>query len=253
MMVVIVSRSVGGRDEGSEDEHTMPEDTRLSVDARALQKCALFKDLDEAERRNLAERSHRRHFASGEYVFRFGDAGDSLMAILTGLVRIARPAAKGKEVILADLPAGEIIGEMAVLDGKPRSADAIALTNVELLVLDRREFIPFLEKHPQVCLKLLALVCAKLRLADERMTDIGFVDMPARLAKTLLRYAPVQGSHSQFKLSLKQHELAEMIGSTREGVNRLLNDWQRAGILELKAGWIVVANQASLAAMAMAE
>jgi CRP/FNR family transcriptional regulator, cyclic AMP receptor protein len=125
-----------------------------------------------------------------------------------------RLAAKDKEVILADLPAGEIIGEMAVLDGKPRSADGIALTNVELLVLDRREFMPFLEEHPKVCLKLLAQVCAKVRLADERMADIGFVDMPARLAKALLRYAPPEGSHKPFKVGLKQHELAEMIGGS---------------------------------------
>jgi CRP-like cAMP-binding protein len=231
----------------------MHDESRRSVDARALQKCALFKELGEGDLRKLAERSYRHPYKAGEYVFRFGDPGESMMIILTGLVRIARPAVKGKEVILADLPAGEIIGEMAVLDGKPRSADGIALTNVELLVLARREFIPFLEEHPKVCLKLLAEVCAKVRRADERMADIGFVDMPARLAKALLRYAPPEGSHKTFKVGLKQHELAEMIGGTREGVNRLLNDWQRAGILKLDAGWIVVADQRALAGMGRAE
>jgi CRP-like cAMP-binding protein len=231
----------------------MPDDSRLSVDARALQRCALFADLDEGDLRTLAARSHRRHYKAGEYIFRFGDPGESMMEILIGMVRIARPAAKGKEVILADLPAGEIIGEMAVLDGKPRSADGVALTNVDLLVLDRREFLPFLEQHPKVCLKLLSQVCMKVRLADERMADIGFVDMPARLAKAILRYAPVGDSRASFRLSPRQHELAEMIGGTRESVNRLLNDWQRAGFLKLDAGRIVVLNRPALEDMTGAD
>src|SRR5437764_1564257 len=99
----------------------MQANSRLSVDAHALQKCVLFKDLDLEDCRKLAERSHRNQYGAGEYIFRFGDPGDSMMEIVTGLVRIVRPAAKGKEVILADLPAGEVIGEMAVLDAKPRS------------------------------------------------------------------------------------------------------------------------------------
>jgi CRP-like cAMP-binding protein len=232
----------------------MRDESTLLVDARALQKCALFKDLDETDRRKLAERSHRRHFQAGEYIFHFGDPGESLMAILTGAVRISRPAVKGKEVILNDLPAGEIMGELAVLDGKQRSADAMALTNAELLVLDRREFIPFLEEHPRLCLRLLAMVCAKLRLSDERMKDIGFVDLPARLAKVLLRYAPPAADrHRQFKLSLNQSELAEMVGAAREGVNRVLNDWHRGGILELKSGWIVVIKRDAVEAIASTE
>jgi CRP/FNR family transcriptional regulator, cyclic AMP receptor protein len=232
----------------------MLDESRLSIDARALCKCALFKELHEADRLRLAERAHRRQFRAGDHIFRFGDVGESMMTILTGTVRISRPTgARGKEMILVDLPPGEIIGEIALLDGKARSADATALTNAELLMLDRREFIPFLEEHPHLCLKLLAMVCAKLRLSDERMADIGFVDMPARLAKALLRYAPISGEHHRpFKLSLTQTELAEMIGVRREGVSRLLNDWQRNGILELKEGWIVVPNQDSLAGIANA-
>jgi CRP-like cAMP-binding protein len=146
---------------------------------------------------------------------------------------------------------GEVIGEMAVLDGKERSADGVAHTNVELLVLDRRDFIPFLEEHPRLCLKMLELVCAKLRLADEMMKDIGFLDLPTRLAKVLMRYAPAPNEpHRQFKLSLTQEELAEMSVGRRESVNRVLNDWQREGIVELKDGWIVVGDREALGDLA---
>ena len=222
--------------------------SRQLADVQALQRCALFSDLDEEDRRLLALRSHRRQFRAGETVCRFGDPGQSLMAIITGTIWISRPTPKGKVVILADLPAGEIIGEMAVLDGGERSADAVALTNVELLVLDRREFLPFLEEHPRLCLRLLAILCAKLRLADERMSDIGFVDLPARLAKTLLHHGPSRAEPSRpFKLSISQTVLAEMTGATRESINRQLREWQRRGVVDLKGGWIVVENTSELA------
>jgi len=216
----------------------MPADSKLLTDAQALKRCALFSDLDDDDRRLLAQRSHRRQFRAGDYVCSFGDPGQSMMAIITGTIRISRPTSKGKVVILADLPAGEFIGDMAVLDGRERSADCVALTNVELLVLDRRELLPFLEEHPRLCLALLKILCARLRLADERMADIGFVDLPARLAKTLLRQGTSRADHSRpFKLSISQTVLAEMTGATRESVNRQLREWQRRGVVDLKGGW----------------
>ena len=161
-----------------------------------------------------------------------------MMAVIAGTVRISLPTVKGKEIILADLPAGELFGEIAMLDGKPRSANATALTKCELLVLERQHVIPFLQENPAVCLKLMEMLCARIRRSDERMADIAFFDLPTRLAKVLLSY-PEKAS-GPTRLSLSQAELAEMAGGTRENVNRCLRDWQRRGIVELKGGWTII-------------
>jgi len=205
---------------------------------KLLEKCTLFGALDDKARRELAEHAHPRHFATGDAICRIDEHGDSMMAVVLGVVRISLPAVRGKEIILADLRAGEMFGEIALLDGKPRSANATALTNCELMVLERRDVLPFLERNPAACMKLMELLCARIRRSDERMSDIAFFDLPARLAKTLLSY-PAQG-HGAAKLSLSQRELAEMSGGTRENVNRCLRDWQRRGILELKDRWTII-------------
>jgi len=205
---------------------------------KILERCALFSAIDERARRELTAHAHPRSYAAGDPICRIEEHGDSMMAVVLGVVRISLPAARGKEIILADLAAGEMFGEIALLDGKARSANATALTNCELMVLERRDVLPFLERNPAACMKLMEILCARIRRSDERMSDIAFYDLPARLAKTLLSY-PAQG-RGPAKLSLSQRELAEMSGGTRENVNRCLRDWQRRGILELKDRWTII-------------
>jgi CRP/FNR family transcriptional regulator, cyclic AMP receptor protein len=216
--------------------------------SKLLQKCALFETLDEKERHELSGHAHARSFAAGQSICRLGDRGDSMMAVAVGTVRISLPTAKGKELILADLPAGELLGEIALLDGMPRSADATALTNCELIILERRDVLPFLERNPAACLKLMEMLCRRIRRSDERMYDIAFFDLPVRLAKTVLHYArqSAQGDGGSVKLSLSQNELAEMAGGTRENVNRCLRGWQRDGIVDLKDGWTIILKPQSL-------
>ena len=203
-----------------------------------LERSPLFALVDERNRRELVAHAVPRSFGAGEPICRVGDPGVSMMAVIAGTVRISLPTAKGKEIILADLPAGELFGEIAMLDGKPRSASATALTKCELLVLERRHVIPFLEKNPAVCLKLMEMLCARIRHSDERMADIAFFDLPTRLAKVMLNY-PAK-TRDDTRLSLSQRELAEMAGGTRENVNRCLRDWQRRGIVESKGGWTII-------------
>jgi CRP-like cAMP-binding protein len=113
---------------------------------KLLEKCALFSSLDETARRDIAAYAKPRSFGTGEPICRLGDRGDSMMAVVVGTVRISLPTTRGKEVILADLRVGELFGEIAVLDGKPRSANVTAHTNCELMVLERRDLLPFLEE-----------------------------------------------------------------------------------------------------------
>jgi CRP/FNR family transcriptional regulator, cyclic AMP receptor protein len=214
---------------------------------KLLEKCLLFGALDEGGRRDLSARAQPRSFAVNEPIFRVGEPGHSMMAVIIGLVRISLPTQKGRDLILADLPAGELFGEIALLDGKPRSANATALTKCDLVVLERRDILPFLERNPAACLKLMQFLCARIRRSDERMSDIAFYDLPARLAKTLLHY-PAHGS-GPVKLSLSQRELAEMSGGTRENVNRCLRDWQRRGILQLQDRWTIILKPEALHAL----
>ena len=214
---------------------------------KLLEKCALFKALDERERNDLAAHARPLSFAANAPIFHVGDPGRSMMGVVIGTVRISLPTPKGREIIFADLPAGEVFGEIALLDGKPRSASALALTKCELLVLERRDVLPFLERSPTACLNLMQLLCGRIRRSDERMAEIAFFDLPARLARTLLRY-PTQGRDPP-KLSLSQRELAEMSGATRENVNRCLREWQRRGILEMKNRWTIILKPEALHAL----
>jgi CRP-like cAMP-binding protein len=147
--------------------------------------------LNEQERRDIAAHARSRTFTPNESIFHIGEPGSSMMGVMVGTVRISLPGWKDKNLILADLPAGEFFGELAVLDGKPRSASATALTKCELLVLERRNFLPFLERSP--CFNLMQLLCRRIRSADDHMSEIAFFDLPARLARTLLR-CPAPGA-----------------------------------------------------------
>ena len=214
---------------------------------KVLERCALFRALGERERIDLAAHAQPRTFAANQPIFHLGEPGYSMMGVVVGTVRIWLPTPKGRDIILADLVAGELFGEIALLDGKARSANATALTNCELLVLERRDVLPFLERNPTACLNLMQMLCARVRRTDERMAEIAFFDLPARLARVLLRYPAV--GRGPPKLSLSQRELAEMSGSTRENVNRCLRDWQRQGILDLKNRWTIVLKPEALHAL----
>jgi CRP/FNR family transcriptional regulator, cyclic AMP receptor protein len=214
---------------------------------KLLEKCVLFSSLDEKARHDIAAYAMPRSFTAGESICRLGDHGDSMMAVVVGTVRISRPTSRGKEIILADLRSGELFGEIALLDGKARSANVAALTNCELMILERRNLIPFLERNPAACMKLMEILCARIRRSDERMSDIAFFNLPIRLAKILLNYQP--DARAGAKLSLSQSELAEMAGGTREKVNRCLRDWQRQGIIELKNRWTIIRKPEALLAL----
>lgn len=233
----------------------MPTDVRLPQEPivedalRMLGRCVVFRALDDDARRRLAAHAQRRRFAAGDLIFQSGSSGQSMITVVTGTVRISAHSPNGKEIILADLPPGEVVGEIAVLDGGQRTADASALTNCEVLVLERRDVLPFLEEHPKACIKLLELMCQRLRKSDQWITDIAFAELPMRLAKVLLAAVAAQGRRSDGRpprLAFSQRELGSMVGATRESVNRCLQQWSRAGIVQLKEGWIVIVGEPAL-------
>ncbi len=214
-----------------------------------LAKCLLFRALDDSARQELALRVRRGSFKAGEPIFHLGAPGQSMVVILAGIVRVSLPGPKGKAVILSDLGSGEILGEVALLDGKERSADATALTNCSVAVLERRDVVPVLLRRPEACLKLLELLCTRLRKSDEQMAELAFLELPARLAKVLLERAGPPAAGKVQKIALSQSELASMINATRENVNRCIRDWERQGIVARERGWISIQQRDALSAL----
>jgi CRP/FNR family cyclic AMP-dependent transcriptional regulator len=216
--------------------------------SRLLRNSVLFRDLGDAEIGALAERASLRRYPAGDVIFHMGDPGESLLGILTGTVRIARITARGDELILADFGAGDVFGEIALLDGQGRSATATAITNCSLICLARRDFLTFLGSRPDVAASIIRVLCSKLRTADDRSSDLIFLGLGARLAKVLLARASETTAYPAGRVSLTQSELATMIGATRSNVNRQLKAWERAGVVAMSRGWIVILDRTSLAA-----
>lgn len=188
---------------------------------------------------------------AGDMIFRQGDTGVGLVAVLSGQVKITSSSSGGREIVLNLINPGEVFGEMALLDGKPRSADAVTTATSELLVIDRRDFLPFLSAHPDVCIRLMAVLCERLRKTSQQVEDLMFLDLPTHLAKTLLHLAASQGETpvlgGEITLKLTQRDLGNLVGRSREAVNRQLRDWQEAGLIRLTPGKIVLCDPQALA------
>jgi CRP/FNR family transcriptional regulator, cyclic AMP receptor protein len=144
--------------------------------------------------RKLAVHARLIGYPVGATIFAKGDPGLGLLAVVSGLVRISVPAKGGKEVVLRLVGANEVFGEIALLDGGPRTAVATAATQCRLLSLDHRDFIPVLKDEPALAIRLLGLISHRLRQTSEQVEDISFGDPQKRLAKALLRLAEVQGA-----------------------------------------------------------
>jgi len=183
-----------------------------------------------------------------------GDPGTSLFAICSGTVKISAPSAEGKGAVFNLLEQGAIFGEIAVLDGLPRTADAIALTDCELMVIERRDFVTLVRERPEFALKLIEVLCRRLRHTTGQLEDVMFLDLPGRLAKALLQafenWGPTSGGK---KIALTQRNLSEMIGMSRESTNKQLRAWEKLKLIELQRGGIVILAPDALAAIAAAQ
>jgi CRP-like cAMP-binding protein len=215
---------------------------------QVLRRSAFFARLPDDEVDAILEHAVIRRYAAGAQIFYKGDPGSSMMAVLRGRVVIRAPSSEGKEIILNIINEGEIFGEIALLDGKERTADATAMTDCELLVVSRRSFLPLLER-PDTTRELLNVLCERLRRTSEQVEDVLFLDVGARIAKTLLRFTNAGGAVQpgvRIVLGMSQRELGNLAGVSREKVNRKLQAWRRAGIITVDKGTIFIRDPAAL-------
>jgi len=218
-----------------------------------LQYNFLFRGLPPSVIASVAALATRRKFARGTVIFSQGDEADALYGVVAGRVRISASGAQGREVFLSVMDPGDTFGEIAVMDGLPRTATATVIEAATLVLIQKDDFLQLLAEQPQLSIHLLRLLCQRLRWTSELVEESAFLDATARLAKRLLILATLHGRTApdgQIELRISQDELARFLGSSRQIVNQHLREWQRNGWVELRRGRITIVDPAQLRALA---
>ncbi len=219
---------------------------------QALGRCRLFAGLGPEALQAIARTLRVRHFRRGEVLFHEGDPGDALFIVASGAVKVVVPSEEGAEAILATLRRGDFLGELALLDGAPRSASAIALEATDALALPRDQFRALANTEPAIRDALLESMARELRRLTTHVAELHFLDLTGRLAARLARLAEENGERRpdgsiRLDAPLTQSDLAAMIGATRQSVNKLLGEFEKEGLLRLERDSVVVVDLQALA------
>jgi CRP/FNR family transcriptional regulator len=221
--------------------------------AVVLKTTALFGALAELELAVLAARMSRKRFAAGELLFSEGEPCNGLYIVLSGRVRIFKTSVSGREQVLSIEGAGGTVAELPVFDGGPYPASVIALDETEIAFLSRRDFQGFCMEHPEVALKVLAVVGARLRQLVAIIEELSFTTIRQRLASTLVKLAQNEGKKTargiEFRLPASHQEMASQLGTVRELISRNLTRLQAEGLLEVNARDVVVKDMKGLVAL----
>jgi CRP-like cAMP-binding protein len=228
-----------------------PTSRHVAVDIERLrQRSVLFSVLSDEDADAIIQLGRIVQHPAKHVIFQVGEAGDHLLMLLDGRVKVSLNSADGKEAILSILESGDVIGEMALLDGEPRSATVTAMDECRFLVLWRRDFLPFLEKNPHVAMKLLAGLSLRLRATNDLVGNLSFLNLPARLARILInlgqQYGKLTSTGIAIGLKLSQEELGNLVGVSRESVNRQIRIWVEASVLDYTHGTIILRNSDAL-------
>jgi CRP/FNR family transcriptional regulator len=203
-----------------------------------LEEVPLFAALNDEAAAALEAAMTTRSVARGHVVFREGDDGDRLFVVLDGKVKISRAASDGRENLLSVLGRGEMFGELSLFDPGPRTATVSTVTDVSLASLDHDDLRPLLIERPAVAVELLQALARRLRRTNEAMADLVFTDVPGRVAKALLdlaeRFGAEEADGTRVRHDLTQEELAQLVGASRETVNKALSEFATRGWLRLE-------------------
>jgi CRP/FNR family transcriptional regulator, cyclic AMP receptor protein len=217
-----------------------------------LERSPLFRGLSPEILGRIAVLAAQRSYPSGEVVFMQGDPGDALYAVVTGKIRISAGGSDGREIFLNIMEPGDTFGEIALLDGGPRTAAATAIVASELVLIRREHFLDVLAHEPRVALELLRLCGERLRWTSGLAEDAALLDAPARLAKRLLSLCQLHGQRTDAGIALRisQEELASFLGLSRQVVNQYLQGWLAQGWVRLGRGVVTVRNEGALKSLA---
>lgn len=203
-----------------------------------LRQAPLFRELDDEAASALRDSMVENRLRRGEVLFREGDEGDQLYIVTDGKVKLGRTSADGRENLLAILGPGQMFGELSLFDPGPRSATVTAVTPATFVSLSHDDLLQWLEGRPQVARGLLSQLAARLRKANDVVADLVFSDVPGRVAKALLdladRFGRTTSEGVHVHHDLTQEELAQLVGASRETVNKALADFASRGWLRLE-------------------
>jgi CRP/FNR family cyclic AMP-dependent transcriptional regulator len=213
-----------------------------------LSKHFLISAMPERALDELVKFSTVARFKPHQQIFAKGDPGDCLYGVLSGRVRIYSTSPEGSEIMLNVMENGELFGEIAILDGRPRTASAAAMECADLLRIHRDHFVPYLKANPDLISGMLLLICDRLRWTSSTIEDTAFLSFPARIAKRLLFLADHhrRPEERDVTVPISQRDLGNMVGASRETVNKQLALWRSAGIVETERGALVIRNLEAL-------
>lgn len=205
------------------------------MDMEFLRNVSLFESLNEEELKALAELTFTRNFGKDGVIILAEEEGDTLFIIKEGQVKVSIVSEEGREVILSLLGPGTVFGELSLLDGKPRSANVVATEETSLVMLRRSDFVQLIYKTPQIATALLAELATRLRKTDRQIEGLALLDVTSRISETLLQLATDQGKETSDGITIESRpthqELANMSGTTRETVSRVLKRLEKQGYI----------------------
>jgi len=204
----------------------------------------LFRDLPQNLLQEVVALIHRVAAPAGQVLFEKGDDGDCFYGLLDGRVQVGCTSESGREVIFSILETGAMFGEIAVLDGGPRTADVAVLEDSELFLIHQGDFLRLIKTQPVLSGNLIRHLCRRLRRSSETIEDAALLGLSARLAKRLLSLCALSGHETRegchIDIRLSQQELAQMMGVTRESINKHLAAWRENGLIDLARGRIIL-------------
>lgn len=211
-----------------------------TVNTAVLRTVPLFSSFPDEQLRTLAMVVTRRSATRGSIIMAAGDPTESLYIILAGRLKVMMSDAEGKEVILSLLGAGEIFGEMGLIDDAPRSASVVAIEPCELLVITRRDFKKCMAENSEMAMAVMRGLVRRLREADRKIGSLALLDVYGRVARLLLDMAETVDGQKMVTKRLPKQDIAKMIGASREMVSRVMKDLQTGGYIEMRGSSIVL-------------
>jgi CRP/FNR family transcriptional regulator, cyclic AMP receptor protein len=217
--------------------------------AELLRNVPLFAELDERELEEFSRVAVPRSYPKGTRVFHEGDRGDACYIVRSGSCRVTREHPDGRAITLANLGPGDLFGELAMLDGNQRSASVEALTDAELLALPAGDVRALLARHPEITVKLVVALTRRLRETNERVTRQSFQTVPSRIAGVLFQLVAEETGSKRgdgVTIRMRQADLAQLAGTSRESVSRFMAELERAGVVRSGRGRVTVLEPARL-------
>ncbi len=211
-----------------------------------LKSFPLFSDLSDEDLSDIEKIVKKKKYTKNEIILYQFDPGDSLYIISRGKVKVVLFSKDGKEVLLSNLGPGEFFGEMSLLDGLPRSASVVAIEDSEVIIVNRRDFLELIRNHPEIAMRILTEMSKRLRSADQKIGSLILMDVYGRVARVLVELAEKEGKRINndivIETKLRQQDIANMVGASRETISRVLKDFVQNGFITIDGKKIIIHN-----------